>query len=340
MTPMLIRRSLSVLLLLILASASPIMAKEQIYTIKQGDTLWGLSQRFIEDPYYWPNLWANNPAIGNPHLIFPGQKIRVSDGRLEIIPAYPEATQPAALPDLIGETTTAVVPAEAPIQIRSTGSGDGFILTDEQPLGLLVDSVDNRVLLTKNDLVFLQMQDSSNVNVGDTYGLFQRGALVKHPHSNKPVGTMMNNLGYLQISEVNGASVTAKIVGAYREITRGAELFAYVPPRAELTLQPATAALTGYLIASRDEKLTQGTHDIIFIDLGSDDGLQSGNFFYISRPRTVSSEIAKQAGDIKLPDAVLGAAVVIETSRNSASAIVIKSVDAMVIGDRVTLVGN
>ena len=341
MTPKIIRRSISVLLLLILATALPVMAKqEQIYTIKQGDTLWGLSQRFIDDPYYWPNIWANNPDITNPHLIFPGQKIRVKDGRLEIIPAYPEGEQQAAAPQLETSITETGSLPEGPIMIQSTGSGDGFILTDEQPLGLLVDSVDNRVLLTKNDLVFLQMKDSDNINVGDTYGLFQRGALIKHPQSKKPLGTMMSNLGYLQITEVTNASITAKIAGAFREITRGAELFEYVPSRTEMTLQPGTAALTGYVIASRDEKLTQGTHDVIFIDLGTDDGLQSGNLFYISRPRTVSDEIAKQAGDIKLPDAVLGAAVVIETKRNTASAIIIKSVDAMAIGDRVTLVSN
>ena len=64
------------------------IAKEEpiIYTVKQGDTLWDISQRFIKDPYYWPNLWSNNPAIGNPHLIYPGQKLRIYDGRIVIIP--------------------------------------------------------------------------------------------------------------------------------------------------------------------------------------------------------------------------------------------------------------
>ena len=69
-----------------LAGAS--LAKEEaiIYTVKQGDTLWDISQRFIKDPYYWPNLWSNNPDIGNPHLIYPGQKLRIYNGRIEIIP--------------------------------------------------------------------------------------------------------------------------------------------------------------------------------------------------------------------------------------------------------------
>lgn len=338
MTQMSIRRLTSLFLLLILSTALPAMAKEeQIYTIKKGDTLWGISQRFIEDPYYWPNAWANNPDITNPHLIFPGQKIRIKDGRLEIIPVYPEAKQSAA----VSQQAAATVPeTETVVQIRSLGSGDGFILTDEQPLGILIDSVDNRVLLTRNDLVFLKMKDSSQVTVGDTYGLFKRGNMVKHPKTNQPIGTMMNNLGYLQVTEVNGESITAKIGTVYREIMRAAELFEYTPPREDITLQRGKADLTGYVVASRDEKLIQGAHDIVFIDKGSNDGLLPGNLFYISRPRTVSDEIAKQAGKVKLPDAVLGAAVVIEANRKSASALVIKSVDAMLIGDKVTVVRN
>ena len=65
-----------------------------VYVIKKGDTLWGLSDRFLKDPYYWPNLWANNdPSITNPHLIFPGQKVKIYPDRIELqpAPARPEA---------------------------------------------------------------------------------------------------------------------------------------------------------------------------------------------------------------------------------------------------------
>src|SRR6266702_3103461 len=56
-----------------------------VYVVKKGDTLWGLSDRFIKDPYYWPNLWANNPIITNPHLIFPGEKDEVGVGDDRVI---------------------------------------------------------------------------------------------------------------------------------------------------------------------------------------------------------------------------------------------------------------
>jgi hypothetical protein len=336
-------RWLSLLVLFSIITVLPASAeKEQIYTIKKGDTLWDLSQRFIDDPYYWPNVWANNPEITNPHLIFPGQKIRILDGRLEIIPAYPEAEQQAPeVPTMTEETAAEPLPEpEEIVIIKSSSGGNGFILTTEQPLGTLVDSVDNRVLLTKNDLVFVKMKDPGSVSVGDIFGLFSRDKEILHPTTKEPLGTMMNNLGYLQVTELKGETVVAKISGVFREITRGAELYEYQPPITELVLEGAAAAVEGYLVAAREEKLAQGTNDVIFIDRGLDDQVKTGNLLYISRPRQVSDELLEQAGDLELPDQVLGAAVIIEAKNKTASALVIKSVDAMYIGDNITLVNN
>ncbi len=51
---------------------------EEIYTIKQGDTLWDISSKFLKDPFLWPKLWQKNPYITNPHWIYPGQPIRLA----------------------------------------------------------------------------------------------------------------------------------------------------------------------------------------------------------------------------------------------------------------------
>jgi len=332
--------SLLVLLLILSGTSLAFAAENQIYTIKKGDTLWDLSKKFIDDPYYWPNIWAKNPEITNPHLIFPGQKVQILDGQVKIIPAYPEANKTTGVETDNQQIITPTLAAETDelIKIKSTGSGDGFILTDEKPLGILVDSVDNRILLTKDDIVFLKMHDLSNVTVGDTYGLFERGEKIKNPQTKKLIGTMMYNLGFLQVTEVNGETVIAKIGNVFREIARGAELFEFIPQRKEITLQRGSTDKGGYIIAARDEKGTFSTNDIVFINLGSDDGLVSGNLFYISRPRNLSEEVIKSAGDIQLPDAVLGAAITIETKAKTASAIIIKSVDAAFIGDKVSVV--
>ena len=339
MTHTLLRWLTLLVFLLVSLTITPAMAAEdQIYTIKKGDTLWDISQRFIDDPYYWPNVWAKNPDITNPHLIFPGQRIRILDGKLHIIPAYPEAAK--NVEEAIDLTAPEDTQTSKALTISAGKSGNGFILTRERPLGFLVDSVDNRILLTQGDMVFVKIKNLSSVNIGDTYSLYSRGKKIKHPHTGRNVGTMMNNLGYLQVTELKGQTVIAKISEAFREITRGAELFPYTTQQTEITLQPGAAKQNGYIVATRDHKQTIATNDIIFIDLGSSNGVVNGNLFYISRARKASKELLKKAGSVQLPDAVLGAAIVVDAKAKTASAIVIKSADAAYIGDKISIVAN
>jgi LysM repeat protein len=70
--------------------------KNSRYTVKTGDTLWGISEQFLGNPFQWPRLYAfnNRPdvirvtgkKIKDPDLIFVGQKL--------LLPVLPGAPKP------------------------------------------------------------------------------------------------------------------------------------------------------------------------------------------------------------------------------------------------------
>ena len=47
------------------------------YVVVKGDTLWDISARFLDKPWQWPAIWHVNPQVENPHLIYPGDRLKL-----------------------------------------------------------------------------------------------------------------------------------------------------------------------------------------------------------------------------------------------------------------------
>lgn len=79
----------SLFLLVLLLIISPILwaatdekkdikpSTDNIYTIKNGDTLWDISATYLKNPFLWPKIWEENKYISDPDLIYPGNRLNV-----------------------------------------------------------------------------------------------------------------------------------------------------------------------------------------------------------------------------------------------------------------------
>ncbi len=326
------QKALLLCCLLLLPLSAAAQPEPHIYTIKKGDTLWGISQRFIKDPYYWPNLWSHNPFVTNPHLIYPGQKVAIYDGRIVFLPEAIETTETE-------KTETAeeqLLPEPQPeLTVKALGSTEGFVsLGQLEGAGTLIDATDNRLLMSEGDQVFIEIDAPEGLQPGDLYTLIHLGDKIKHPVTGKPLGHQTSVVGQVRIVESTPPVASAVIVRSDKEILRGVRLIPSQLPQQVVTLKKAEGPLSGYIIGGEDEKLALSQLDTIYVDLGYEDGLREGNMLYITRPRK-KSEAALKDHDLPLPDALLGAAVVLSTHADTAAALVLKSTQAIYAGDQV-----
>jgi LysM repeat protein len=330
------------LLFFCLAGSAPLSAAEAeqptIYTIVRGDTLWGLSKRFLSDPYYWPNLWAANQTIGNPHFIYPGQRVRVYSDRIEIEETRPEPPKPQS-PEQAAKAPEAPRPVEESPQTAGfavTGS-EGFLLENRvHPAGMVVATHQNRVMAGEDDIVYTDIGRVNGANVGDRFSIYKKTGAVSHPVTNVILGDRVMPLGELQLSEVDEKVSKAIITKSFQEIGAGAFLLPYRDRKVTVPLRAADRDLIGYIVATQTGNTALAVRDVVYLDLGSAQGLQAGNLLYIVRDIVLDQRYALEKIE-KFPVEVIGALVVVQTGVNSSTAVIVKSVDTVYRGDRVEL---
>jgi hypothetical protein len=328
------------LLLLFLIMPSVVRAAGQqdepvIYVIKQGDTLWGLSERFINDPYYWPNMWSKNGQITNPHFIYPGRKVRIFPDRIELVPV-----EAGALPAQKGGPATAgadeslrEVAAEKTYTLYGS---EGFLVEkDFRPFGLVVGAQHDRIVTGVDDIVYTDIGAERNAKGGDKFSIFLKDIAIKHPLNNEEMGFKLIPLGALQLTDVEKKASRAIITKSYREISPGAYLQPYKESRRrEISLKNTSTDLKGYIIESLSGISIIAAGDIVYIDLGSSQGAAVGNLLYVVRDVVIDQRYVE--GRIEsLPQEVLGALVIIDVGKKTSTALVVKSIDTVYKGDRI-----
>ncbi len=304
-----------------------------VYVIQKGDTLWGLSGKFLNDPNYWPNLWAKNPQVTNPHLIYPGQRVRYVDGKLEIVttPAEGGAVVSSAAQDI--KATEADVAVE---KLFTVMGNEGWLLEkDLASIGRVIAGEQARLVLGEEDTVFTDIGTVHGGQEGSKYTILRTSAMIKHPVTREELGYKVYPLGVVQLTHVTKNNSRGIITSSFKEVEPGDLLVPYHKvKRRNIPLKLASRPLNGSIVESATGNNSIASGDVVYLDLGLSQGVEPGNLLYVIRPVHIEKLLVDRYVG-QLPSEVVGALVVVEAGNTTSTAIIVKSIDAIFKGSEV-----
>ncbi len=283
------------------------------YTVQKGDTLWDLSEKFSDSPWQWPDLWQYNPDIPNPHLIYPGQRIRIYKK------AFHGEEKPVAQPE-----TTAREP-EKKYFTFSKINAVGFIKQQAVlPEGTLFQSMGDKWFISTNDRVYIRPETGSNLSPGDTFFLHRTISPIRDPETKDYIGVQHMLTGIVEILELKENLAVGRIMASFREIHEGDRLMPFMPRQQKFELKQGIKGIEGKIIKSEDSWRIIGEHLIAFMDKGSQQGIEVGQQYEVLFP-VMEKKGTGSRNPEELEREEMGSLVVLHTEETTATVLITES---------------
>jgi hypothetical protein len=298
------------------------------YEIEEGDTLWSLSEEFFKDPWLWPNLWAINPHITNPHWIYPGDLIRLKwvKDQNQIIEAL------------------SLEPVVYDVQLKKNANislNQGMIVSEKfEPLGVLAASPEPSDQLGTNDRIYLKIKNPKALSLGQTLSIYRPIESLIHPKTKDELGVKIILMGLAEVEGLEKEFVYARIKQSYQEIQRGDLIMEEQPLRLEISPSQNLVDAEGFLIDSVEAADGLGQMHTVFVDLGSKQGAQVGNRAFVLRQGDGLEDGNDEYDFEKMPFEQVGELMLVKVNENYATAIITRSALELKRGDKVVLQRN
>ncbi|MGH8230357.1 MAG: LysM peptidoglycan-binding domain-containing protein [Steroidobacteraceae bacterium] len=315
------------------------------YVVKRGDTLWGIANTFLRDPWLWPEIWYINPGIHNPHRIYPGDTVHLAlngDGStsLEIVRGGGGGTR---LEPMLRST-----PLESPIatipysMIAAFLSRPGVLTGDEiKAAPYIVALRDNhQVAGTGYDLYVKQLDGET----GARYSVMHVDEPLRDPQSGRKLGYLAIYTGTAQLTRP-GPIAKVTLTDAARETLEGDVLVSEeTSPTSDFAPHSAHQAVDGRIIAVVNNVLLAGQYEVVALNRGSQDGLDRGTVLTVDLAGDkVSDHCAKINGEsscwvphgVQLPAEPSGTLLVFKAYERMSYALILSDTAPINIGDRV-----
>ena len=296
--------------------------EEQSYDVRQGDTLWGISEIYFGDGFYWSKLWAVNQTITNPHQIHVGDTIYFRTGNFKKAPEIKVEEGDPELEQLFAgseeESVEVITPVAKSNQISplfketaaNNQSETSDVFVEKRPEIIF----DRRFVLSKELL-----EDRPNV-VGNVVGLgrdreisgvgkellvssyddIAEGAIYSVVNVQSLAGGYeVNIVGLIQIGNRQESGVyKAKIVKQFDGILKGYKVSSYVPKMIDNSLSDEVVSRDFDLIPTRGRSLW-GEGEVVFLR-SQEDQLNAGEIVRVKNQFQRGYDSLVMAGLLKI----------------------------------------
>ncbi|NPU90512.1 MAG: LysM peptidoglycan-binding domain-containing protein [Gammaproteobacteria bacterium] len=292
-----------------------------VYPVKKGDTLWDISSAFLNDPWLWPELWQVNPQIENPHLIYPGDLIKLVyvDGKpvltLERGPrtvTYKNGDTIKLSPQVRTEQLDTVIPA-IPLEYIQGFLVDNRVLTEEEislsPYLLAGD--EKHIVMGVGDYVYGR-GDWSQPH--QNYGVFRKGPTYMDPDTKEVLGVAALDLGMARYESAESDVARFKLTKSKEDIRPGDRLIPTEERKLDSVFHPRTpqSEMKGYIIHVFSGVRNVSQYDVVVLNLGDRDGISIGDVLAVhGKGETVKDQVTGEL--VKLPDERRGVLMVFRT---------------------------
>jgi hypothetical protein len=274
------------------ALAADVQVKEGApdrYVVEKGDTLWGISGKFLNEPWRWPEIWQlNKDQIKDPHWIYPGDVValdRSGSPHLRLVKSQKYngrdviTVSPAARVEPHPETPA--IPTISPADIGPFLSQPLVIEAgglDQAPK--IVASEENRVVIGAGNRAYVTgLREGGPLQ----WQVFRPGKAFIDPDTNQVLGYEAIYLGEAKVTRFGDPS-TIELGRAVQEIHRGdrlvrlheAELTNFVPHAPDKPLH-------GRIMTVYAGVAEAGPQSIVSINRGTLDGVERGQVLAIWR---------------------------------------------------------
>ena len=305
------------------------------YTVVKGDTLWDISNRFLRNPWMWPEIWHVNPQIANPHLIYPGDRITLVylDGKPHL--TLDTSNRVVKLsPEVRVLDNEGAIPSIPLDQINNFLSRSRVLTAEELDAAPHVVSGEaQRLVLGKGDRLYARGDFSPDVPV---YGIYRKGETYVDPDTGELLGVQAIDIGSGKMRALEDDIATLLMTRTTEEVRVGDRLLAEESRAVTSTFFPSapSSEVNANIIAVEGGVTQVGKMDVVIVNRGEREGLVVGNVLAVYKRGGVIKDRVK--GDmVTLPDERAGLVMVFRTFEKLSLGLVLEADRPLAIKDLV-----